>query len=663
MAVFGRLDIHFPDGRSASYNLSGAIVSVGSGEDNAIRIEEAAVSPHHFRLEHQAGRVHITDLDSEYGTVVDGMRLPANSKVALRAAEMIHIGELRLMYYQQNDSPTELMHAVSEHTQPSRIGFIARLDRDSIDVWPASSASAEISIENLTEVHARFSIETNGLPDDWITPRVLTFPVAGYDRSEILIQIKPKRRTDIPPGQYPLTITLTRLDDSEQSTQLLLRVQLGAFGGLSLALDPPVLSDGGEFGFNLLNHGNDELPLRLSADGNSRQLDIQLEQSRIQLAAGQRTRIGGQVKMRRRPAVGSPANIQFALKAVADTPCAYQAALPAPLIVKPYLSYKQLLAALTLVTLIMLVLAALLFRPPEPEISSFSISAAEVARGTPVTLRWEASHAERYVIEVNRMAVAELPGDSKNFTLDTDGFVDPIDIALIAIQGEINVIASQGLDVYQPVIVDHFETDRTAMLRNITGRLKIVWHVEGALSLSISQPPDFEILSEFRPDNAPGEIILRGAPADAFSIVLAAEDEHGNLTEARIDIAIREPECTPLEDAALFFGPNSRFARVSIAVQNVPVLANGITAGGEWLQVEQASGARGWAPTAIFYCLGFDPRALTVISDLPTLPTPTVTPSPSPTATPTPTASATVTASPSAEPTATSTAEATATLP
>ena len=331
------------------------------------------------------------------------------------------------------------------------------------------------------------------------------------------------------------------------------------------------------------------------------------------------------------------------LQIQAENASGYQVALPGSVAIKPHLSYSMLGALVTSIAVSILLLSALLYQPPEPAISSFSLSASQVARGTPVALDWEAADALHFVIEVNRSAVAELPADARHFVLGTYDYVDPIDIALIAIQGESKDIETRQLEVYQPITVNRFETNKNFMLRNVRGRLTIAWEVRGAVALTVSQPPGFEVISGTRYDDGRGELVLRGTPADAFVIGLRAEDELGQVTERVIDIALREPECTPLQDAPLYTGPDPRFAQANIAVQNVPVLARGIEASRDWLQLELASGASGWGERNNFYCDGFDPSALTLISDLPPLPTPKQ--SPTPTAEPLPTAEATSTSS------------------
>ena len=636
MTAFGRLDVFYADGRSASYPLEGAEISVGSDESNAIRLADEAVSPQHCLLQHQAGAAFITDLDSERGTYIDGDRLPANMPHQLRDIEEIQIGSVTARFYLRSDSPTEAIQAISDQTQPLSIGFRAELEQPTVSVWPASTAEVRLSISNLTDQRCGFLLEATGLPSNWVNPDQMDFWLAADETYPVSLQIKPSRRADMPPDNYPLTITVTRLGETEGLVRLVLMVELGGFGGLSLALDPPFITDSGAFKLHLLNQGNEELRLKLAAHEPASQLEIILAQDALRLGPGGRTQVHGAVRPRHRQVLGSPVIRPFALLTTNDDPSGYCVALPGYLTVKPYMSKRSLIAVLLVSVALAVVLATVLLQPPEPVISRFSLSESRVAQGTPVMLSWEASDAFHYVIEVDRVPLAELSSLDSSYSLVTNPFVDPVEIALIAVQGEHTAIAKWQLDIYQPVIVEQFDSDKTMMLRNVRGTLTVRWEVSGAVELDITNPLGFETVAKNTFTAGHGQIVLRGMPADEFKIELSALDEIGAITARTIHIAIREPECTPRIDATMYAGPDSRFPRRQIAIQNVPVLASGTTADREWLLIELASGESGWGYHSSFFCQGFDPSALKVITDLPELPT--VTPTQQPTATPTNTA-------------------------
>lgn len=648
MAIFGRLDVRYPDGHTESHQLVGDFVTVGSAPTNAIQLDDDAVAASHFRIDVNADAASITDLGSVAGTYLSGQRLRADAPRRLRTVAGIRVGALRLTYYQRSDSPTVAMPALGEQTQPTELEFRASLDSGEHTVFPASSATVSMDVTNRSQVEAGFRVETSGLPDDWVKPERVVFQLPALESTQLQFQIKPARRSDMAPGDYPLTITITRLGEVEQVLQLVATINLGGYGGLSLALVPTLCQEGEPFRLFLLNQGNKPLQLALAIRDPQARLAAELTHDQVELPAGGRRRISGKAGARRRSLIGKPVEIPFALIAQSKDPSAFIVAAPARVRVQPHWSYRTAVLAAVAVIAILLGAAAVLIRPPEPEITRFELSHARVAQGTPVQLTWTAVNARQYVIEVDRARVAELSGDRNSFMLLTEDFVDPIDIALIALQDDFTVISTRRLDIYEPVIIARFEANTTAMLRRVTESLIVRWDVTGAVSLEITRPLAFETVRESAAETARGEIELRGAPDEDFEIRLAAEDETGTVFERSITIAVKEPECAPLHDVLLYAGPENDFQQVSLAQANVPVLVRGTANDGSWLQVELASGRTGWGIRSDFECRGFDIDALAVIQDAPQLPTATDSPTPtaSPTATATQTPAPSVTASP-----------------
>ena len=652
MTILGRIDIQYPDGRSETHRLDDRVVTIGSAADNTIQIRNAGLAARHFRFSLADDDVFLTHLGAGHVTTIDGEPAPVDQPRPIPEVAQIRAGDLNMVFYRSSKEQTVAMHAISEATQPAAVGFRADLEQGELKVWPFSSASTVLSVTNTTDEEASFKLETAGLPAEWMTPERLSFEVAANDTMDLLIHIKPPRTKHFAPGEYPLTISIRHLHRSEDASQLILLVQLGGVSGLSVALDRARLRAHEPFNLRLLNLGNEDLPLGFRSHGTDGRFAIKLAQDDILLDAGERAVISGIAELRRRPLLGKPSQRSFALLAEAYEPNNYTVALPANITVTPLLQLPALIAAALVIAIVILALGALLYQPPQPKIVSFNLGVSLVAQGTPVEVNWSAADSRRYVVEVDRAPIVELPADVTGFTLDTSRYVDPIDIALIALNGDASDIRSARLEVYEPVNISLFETDKTALVRGIPSDLTIRWRVEGAVALDIAMPAGFESLRETI-EGGEGAMVIEGAASDDFQIILTAEDEIGGTTTRAIAIAIEAPECTPIQDTLLYTGPASRFERANYAVQNVPVLANGINAAADWLQVELASGDLGWGFLANFRCHGFDPKNLNVISDIPQLPTLAL--SPTPTIAPTQTATATAIA------TSASTRESTAT--
>jgi len=620
MTVLSRLDILHPDGRSASYVLDLDEISIGSAAGNSIQVSDASLAARHIRLSRRNNIVYLTSLDALHLTMVDGEPAPLNEPQPLREVCHIRAGQLRIVFNQSSDEPTMPMGAISDATQPTAARFHARLETGNIKVWQFSAASTSLSVNNLGDSDGLFRLEMSGLLSEWTSPNHLTFSVAGSDAVDLLLQVKPTRIHDCAPGEYPLIITVRQLDGGQESVQLVLLVEVGGVGGLSAALDAPRLRTRDPFNLVFLNLGNEELALQFGFHDPGRQIRVKLAQDSLRLKAGERAIISARAEPRRRPLLGKPHDYSFALLAKAGAPCDYMVALPATIVIKPILDYRALIAAAISTVVLILALAALLHQPPQPAIASFTASEETVAQGNPVELRWTAAEALSFVIEVNGLPIAELPGDASSYTLNTHGFVDPIDIRLLATNGNATDTASLRVNIFQPVIIRKFEADKSNLLRNLRNDMTISWNIEGAVALDIALPVGFETVQrQIAGDGV--EIVIAGAPADDFEILLTAEDEIGGKTTRAIPIAVRDPECTPIRDTLLYTGPDSRFERANYAVESVPVLARGVTPAADWLYVELANADRGWGIQSNFRCHGFEPANLNVVTDIPQLPT------------------------------------------
>ncbi len=639
--MYGRLDVREPAGAIKSYRLSKEVTTIGRAADNGIVLADPSVSDRHCTLQLLDGLVHIINLDALAGINLSGSHVRDSLPRPMREVTELALGKTKIVFYPSDGQPTLPMTSISENTRPTKSSFHVDLEKSVLDVYPASSSSLEIAITNRGDKEITFTIDVDGLPVNWAKLSQSSARLDGDDTAFIILSVAPPRRADVEPGEYPATIAIRATDNDDSDLLVGLMIKLHGFGGLSLAVEPALVREGKSLRLFMLNQGNEDLRLAVSARDPEGQLDIDLMERGLQLAAGQRGIVSCRVAARGRPLLGKSRKIPFALLVQADNDSAYLAAIPAGVLVKPRLSVRHLGVAVILIAAFAMALFALLARRPPPEISSFALSESQVARGTTVELTWQASFAERFVIEIDRAPIAELDADAGFFALSTADYADPIEVALIAVADGVTDIEKRQLDVYQPVTIKNFEADRGQMFRNVESELVLNWRVEGAVSSDLRFPSQFSIVSEENPGGGTRKLVLRGVPETDFDLVLSLQDEIGTRIERRISIKTADPECAPLRDLPLFAGPNRLYDHVKLALSNVPVLVLGSTGSRDWMLVELASGENGWGRLGDFFCAGFDPTALIVITDLPALPTTTQTSTPEPTLPPTPADAAT----------------------
>ncbi|GEM_PF-1448690 len=651
MAVFGRFDVYYPDGRVETYSLEGETVSVGRAEGNTIALDTDTISRYHFSMTHKDGIVNLIDLDSANGTYIDGTQLNSNEPYLLDDVEEIQIGHLRIIYHPGNDSPTIPVDSIDDTTQPSNFGFRASSDMSHVDVWPASSSSVEIAVTNSMDEETQFQVAITGLPEGWAKINRPIMMIDGYDTAYALLNIKPARRADIAPQDYPVVIRVSTIDAPDKFIQLDITVSVKSFGGFGIALSPEVIRSDDDLHLYMLNQGNETITLNVEGYDPTNQLQFSLPISTVQLSAGQRTQVNGTIQPQKRPLVGKAVDIPFAMVVKAQTDSAFVAAVPGTVHVEPSLSNWMLMSLGGIVTAIVLVLFVLLTQTPEPEIRSFELSSNQVEQGTGAELSWSATNAERYVIEVNRVAVREVDSSTTTITLDTSDFDGMLDVALIAVNGEQTDIVNRSLNVYRPVIINTFETDRLEMVNNVSGTLVIRWNVTGSIVTNIALPSDFISLTTTSFEDPVGEAVIEGVPSGDFNLVLSAQDEIGAFSEQTIVITTSDPECTPTQDFFLNEGPDSLFPQAGDVVVDVPVRVLGTDAARQWIQVELTNGDVGWGFNQNFVCEDFDPMRLNVIPDAPVLPTAMPTLPDTPTSIPTQTPTSSRTPLPSETPT------------
>lgn len=661
MAVFGRLDVYFPDGRIETYPLEGDTISIGRAEGNTIALDTETISRYHFSITNKDNVIQLTDLDSANGTYIDGTPLQSNEPYLLDDIEEIQIGHLRIIYHPGSDSPTIPIAPTDDSTQPTDLGFRVSLERSEFDVWPASSSSVEIAITNSTQEDTQFQVVATGLPDTWAKINRPQLLIDGLDTSYVLLNVKPTRRTDLPPKKYLVAIKVSPVDEPEKFIELALTVNLKGFSGFGVALSPENIGTEDELHLYLLNQGNEPLALTVSGQDKSGTLAFDLPTGTVQLAAGQRSQIKGKVQPQKRPLIGKAVVQPFALVVKAQTNSAYVAAVPGKVRIEPSLSTWMLASIGGIVASILLVALVLLSQTPDPKIDTFSISETQVAQGTPIALNWEASDVQSFDIEINgQVAVSNLSGEATAYTLDTTDYDNEINIALVAKNGDQRVKTQGDVDIYVPVTVIDVSIQPDEIKRYMIQSVVVSWELNGSVVTRLSVSETFSGNPPLEPDyEAIDSETLTGIPLGDFTITLFAEDEIGTTYEEVITVTTINPECTPKDnDVVLYAGPDTLFSQVGVAPNQLPVVVSGYDESGQWIRAELPSGTQGWGYGESFACPeDINQNTLQPIpaSDLPPLPSLTPTLPNTPTSIPTQTLIPSPTNTPSASPAPTQT--------
>jgi len=167
----------------------GDCLSIGSGEDNEIRLEDSAVSPRHCIVEIDDGRVVVKDLESRAGTLVNG--IPIRERELTKGDE-ITVGNSVFLLSLENarraeSSEVEVGGGVGAGTQVKQLRYeeLTFLRPESLAALPASERMAR----NLS-VLLRISTGIGGMRDaELLTWTLLgmVFDVIPAERGAILL--------------------------------------------------------------------------------------------------------------------------------------------------------------------------------------------------------------------------------------------------------------------------------------------------------------------------------------------------------------------------------------------------------------------------------------------------------------------------------------------
>lgn len=86
------------------HDLTEERTSIGRGADNAVRLDDRAVSSHHAVLWLKAGKAWVEDLDSTNGTRLNGRKIRSD---ALRHGDVLHIAGFRLRFEDDKAAPSD----------------------------------------------------------------------------------------------------------------------------------------------------------------------------------------------------------------------------------------------------------------------------------------------------------------------------------------------------------------------------------------------------------------------------------------------------------------------------------------------------------------------------------------------------------------------------
>lgn len=647
--AYARLDVFWPDGAFKTYSLSDETVSIGRSSANTIPLATDTLSRYHATITYKDGEAQVADLDSANGTFVDGVRLKSNEPRSLYGGEEILIGELRLIYHFLDETPTRPITVPEEVTRRIELEeapFYIEVAGPEQAIPPGAHISARVSITNTSDAPDRYRVEVSGVPKDWARIDRPDLEIAPHQSADVIINFKPRRRSDSAPGEYIVTISVYPRKKPDVKLQGSVRLHVLPYGGFGMALENASLKPGERFRLHLHNQGSAPLPINLLTRDLNDSLNFAIPNPHLTLSPGQRTVIQGQVKPKSTRFFGDARQHPFDLIARSGDAAAFSIAARAYVDEKPPLPAWAAFAfggiALALLMVIAVGLVVLLQpAPPQPAITSFQVSAERLAQGDPLVVNWAVADASELRLTVNGTSI---PTDlqSHGVQIDTSSLNGAVTVALTAANGNLQASTSQTVQVYTPISITSFTIDPPRLVLYVAQSVTLSWNAPGALNTTIT---GLEGFSDTPLDAAYGEsasISLVGIPRAPMTLTLYAQNTDTSAQQ-QLTIELISPQCNATSgDAALRASPNATDQVVATIPLGTTIVVDAQDLSGQWLRVQLPGGAHGWGQRGAFTCASTfsvddlyretnvpTPRPqLTIVPTLSTLIAPTATPQP-----------------------------------
>ncbi|HYO88656.1 MAG TPA: FHA domain-containing protein [Candidatus Limnocylindrales bacterium] len=638
MAGYGRLEVFFPDGMHKTFVLTEDNVSVGRQPGNVIPLETDTISRYHLTITHQGDRTIITDLDSANGTFIDGKRLGHDEQLPLIGGEEILIGDLRLFYYNLEETSTRPNTPLVEehaHVDAERATFQIEMNEPEIAVPPGAHTSAELRVVNRGTTNERYTVEVTGVPKTWLRVDRPEFDLRTGEPVFVQISFKPVREPASAPGLYPVTVTVRSRNDPAQVLQCVITLTVLPYSGFGMALEKHQLNPGQPFRLHLHNQGSADLPITISGRDVSRHLKLTLAPDRALLKPNQRLVVNGSAAPNNNRWFGGPKHYPFDLIVHSGDAAGYVVAQRATVTQRPPLPGWVLYALIGLIVLILVGGGVLLLSNralTAPEISDFRVQPAEVLVGEPLQAVWSAQNAESLILSVNATPVSTLDGDTISATIPTDGLEGTVLISLQAVNPGGEASAEATAVITPGLTIETFNADADTLIRYVVQPVTFAWSAPGAVTTRMLGT---EAISATRIADAlppEGTLTLNAyviSPEQQILVTLFAQDASGSTVQQSLALTVADPLCTPVASTSLYAAPDRTAQVMSTVPAGTPVAVDARNSDGTWLRV-RLGGVRSWGEASDFTCA--DTFRIDDLQPDPTVRQATSTPAASPTA-------------------------------
>jgi hypothetical protein len=285
----------------------------------------------------------------------------------------------------------------------------AMISTDTVVVEPGSTATLNIEVQNQADAEDRVEVGIEGVDGEWVAIPVPLVELRPNERVTVKVFFNPPRSSESTAGNFPFVARVRSLNDGETRTaQGILTIK--AYNHISVDINPKkgfvtATKQQNIFTVSLMNMGNSEHSLQLSADDPEESCTYEFDEDLITLASGQQKDIDFAVTPKRKSPFGSSRLVGYAVTARSTSTPSVVSTAQAQLEVRPFITPASMI-----VMMIMALLGVIfwLTQPKPPVVSLALLSKSTVYRDSKVTVRWSSENATRVKI----LAGGELIGEN-----------------------------------------------------------------------------------------------------------------------------------------------------------------------------------------------------------------------------------------------------------
>lgn len=300
-------------------DLTGAGLTFGRAQENALVLEHEQISRMHARVDWNGRQATISDLGSANGTLIDGVRLPPNVPVPWGWTQRAQVGPFTLrvvpppgVAMQPAAQPTTdplllgllggmttppVPAAASAPTEAFSVGSGAKgllLDREQITLTPGQREVLGVTITNSGSGPDTVTISVEGAPGMWIGVPQQAVQVPAGGRVPMAITISVPREAESLAGDYPIIIRARSSANPGESATTRGRWTVLPFVASSVTITPRRATGRRDASYQVTvrNDGNQAETFLLTADDDTQELRYSFSDESVTLDPGQAETVG-----------------------------------------------------------------------------------------------------------------------------------------------------------------------------------------------------------------------------------------------------------------------------------------------------------------------------------------------------------------------------------